>query len=131
MYATVPFSFSPSSSLSRSTLSLRFYPERNWLCNVFLLSDRVIPFDFITFDLISSSFEFIFIRSCLVGINFLSCIIDEENGFKDFLVTILYLVLIGLILNLPFSENKPSYDYFSSKVWPLTLVINLIIKLLG
>lgn len=55
-------------------------------------------------------------RSCLVGINFLSCIIEEEKGFKDFLVTILSLVLTGLILNLPFSDNKPSYDYFSSKV---------------
>lgn len=69
------------------------------------------PFVFITLDLINSSFEFIFIKSCFVGNNFLSCIIEEENGFKDFLVTPLSLVFTGLILNLPLSDNKPSYVY--------------------
>jgi hypothetical protein len=28
--------------------------------------------------------------------------IEEEKGFKDFLVIMLYLVLAGLILNFPF-----------------------------
>ena len=49
--------------------------------------------------------------------------IEEENGFNDFLVIMLSLVLTGLILNLPFSESSPSYVYLSSKFCSRTLVI--------
>lgn len=47
-----------------------------------------------------------------MGIDFFYWIIDDENGFNDLRVRVGYLILAGLILNLPLSDNNPSYVYF-------------------
>lgn len=75
-----------ASSLSMSTLSLSSL-ETDSLRVLRLSVLPSLASVFMHFDLISSILEFIFRISSLVGIFFFSCSIDEEKGFKDFLVT--------------------------------------------
>lgn len=123
-----------SSSLSMSTLSLSCSPFIQMLLSVFLLSDRYrFTGTFIHLDLISCILEFIFTRSSLVWIRFLSWMTEEEKGLSDLRVNKLYLVLAGLIrIMLFFYVNRvtPPLLFLYWIVASISIKLLILIKLI-